>query len=179
MLPRLGTRKCVSRLKQVVFPAPLGPISAWIVPRRIARSTLLTATKPLNSFVSPRVSRMMSVAMYDRTLRRSGAPCPPCAADYPVCASAWQCRRDHDGRARTRLSWASARARTAEARRSLAEESVDAFVGIGIVEITRHHVAGQRVRAGERRVDLPVEGRLPERDDRRAARRDQVGEMRH
>ena len=28
MWPRVGSRKCVSRLKQVVLPAPFGPISA-------------------------------------------------------------------------------------------------------------------------------------------------------
>ena len=53
----------MSRLKQVVLPAPLGPISAWIVPRAHREVTSLTATKPLNSFVRPRVSRMMSSAM--------------------------------------------------------------------------------------------------------------------
>ena len=28
MRPAVGVRKCVSRLKQVVLPAPLGPMSA-------------------------------------------------------------------------------------------------------------------------------------------------------
>src|SRR6266496_5962903 len=68
MWPRVGVRKCVSRLKHVVLPAPLGPISAWIVPRRTARLTSLTATKPLNSFVSARVSSIVSSA-----IRRAGA----------------------------------------------------------------------------------------------------------
>ena len=63
MLPRVGVRKCVSRLKQVVLPAPLGPISAWMVPRLTLRSTPLTATKPLNSLVKPRVSSMRSSVM--------------------------------------------------------------------------------------------------------------------
>ena len=45
----------------VVLPAPFGPISAWICPRRTCRSTLSTAVKPLNSLVSPRVSRMSSL----------------------------------------------------------------------------------------------------------------------
>ena len=58
--PRVGSRKCVSRLKQVVLPAPFGPISAWMLPRRTLSDTSLTATKPLNSLVSPRVSRMVS-----------------------------------------------------------------------------------------------------------------------
>src|SRR5665213_1989688 len=58
MRPEVGVRNFVSRLKQVVLPAPFGPISAWIVPRRTFRSTLSTATKPLNSFVSACVCRM-------------------------------------------------------------------------------------------------------------------------
>src|SRR5437868_6685119 len=59
MLPRVGSRNLVSRLKQVVLPAPFGPINAWIEPRRTFRSTPLTAVKPLNSFVRPRASRMV------------------------------------------------------------------------------------------------------------------------
>ena len=61
--PEVGVRNLVSRLKQVVLPAPLGPISAWMLPRCTCRSTLLTATKPLNSLVRPRVSRMISLLM--------------------------------------------------------------------------------------------------------------------
>ena len=60
MRPEVGVRNLVSRLKQVVLPAPFGPISAWMVPRRTCRLTLLTATKPLNSLVSSCVSRMKS-----------------------------------------------------------------------------------------------------------------------
>src|SRR5258706_7407387 len=60
MLPRVGLRNWVSRLKQVVLPAPLGPISAWMLPRRTFRDTSCTATKPLNSLVKPRVSSMTS-----------------------------------------------------------------------------------------------------------------------
>jgi hypothetical protein len=50
----------VSRLNVVVLPAPFGPMSAWIAPRRTWRFTPSTATKPLNSLVRPRVSRMTS-----------------------------------------------------------------------------------------------------------------------
>src|SRR5215831_10848823 len=63
MLPRVGSRKCVSRLKQVVFPAPFGPMSAWMLPRLTLRLTSLTATKPLNSLVSWRVSRINGSVM--------------------------------------------------------------------------------------------------------------------
>src|SRR5205823_14576081 len=35
-------------------------MSAWMLPRRTFSATSLTATKPLTSLLSPRVSRMMS-----------------------------------------------------------------------------------------------------------------------
>src|SRR2546428_7913695 len=63
IVPADGLWNFVSRLKTVVLPAPLGPISAWIEPRRTRRSTLRTAMKPLKAFVRPRVSRMKSSAM--------------------------------------------------------------------------------------------------------------------
>ncbi len=65
MLPRVGSRNLVSRLKQVVLPAPLGPMSAWMSPRATFRLTLLTATKPLNSLTRPSVSRMKSRAFME------------------------------------------------------------------------------------------------------------------
>ncbi len=67
MRPRVGARKCVSRLKQVVFPAPFGPISAWMVPRCTRRLTSFTATKPRNSLVSSWVSRMVSAVISGRS----------------------------------------------------------------------------------------------------------------
>src|SRR5688572_13481607 len=60
MDPRVGCRNLVSRLKQVVLPAPFGPISAWMLPRFTARSTPFTAKKPPNSLVSPDAARMIS-----------------------------------------------------------------------------------------------------------------------
>src|SRR6266566_2027921 len=63
MRPCVGLRNLVSRLKQVVLPAPLGPINAWIVPRSTRRLTSRTATKPANSLVRPSVSRTMSLAI--------------------------------------------------------------------------------------------------------------------
>src|SRR5471030_18025 len=58
--PELGTRNLLSKLKQVVLPAPLGPISAWMWPRRTFRFTSLTAVYPLNSLVRFLVSRIRS-----------------------------------------------------------------------------------------------------------------------
>src|SRR5262250_460998 len=60
MRPAVGVRKWVRRLKHVVLPAPFGPMSAWMVPRRTRRPTFFTARKPRNSLVSPSVSRMTS-----------------------------------------------------------------------------------------------------------------------
>src|SRR4051794_37380001 len=60
--PRVGVRNLVRRLKTVVLPAPFGPMRAWIEPSRMARFTSFTATKPLNSFVSPVADRMGSAA---------------------------------------------------------------------------------------------------------------------
>src|SRR5947208_6309892 len=68
--PLVGVRKWVRRLKQVVLPAPLGPINAWIAPRRTRRFTFLTATNPRNSLVSPSVSRMASVIARRSSLAR-------------------------------------------------------------------------------------------------------------
>jgi hypothetical protein len=56
MVPAEGVRNLVSRLKQVVFPAPLGPMSAWMLPAATRRLTFFTATNPRNSFVNPTVS---------------------------------------------------------------------------------------------------------------------------
>src|SRR5687768_15145987 len=66
MRPRVGAMNCVSRLKKVVLPAPFGPISACMLPRFTFKSTSFTATKPLNSLVSPRVSRMYSADTRER-----------------------------------------------------------------------------------------------------------------
>jgi hypothetical protein len=62
MVPADGVRNLVSRLKQVVLPAPFGPINAWIVPARTVRHTFFTATNPRKSFVRPCVSRSGSPA---------------------------------------------------------------------------------------------------------------------
>src|SRR5256885_1809061 len=37
MVPEVGSRNLVSRLKQVVLPAPLGPIKAWMEDRKSTR----------------------------------------------------------------------------------------------------------------------------------------------
>jgi hypothetical protein len=62
----------------VVLPAPFGPISAWIEPRRTGRLGLFTAKKPLRSLVSPRVSTIVSSAAPSSGV--PGAESPPAAA---------------------------------------------------------------------------------------------------
>src|SRR5215467_5891571 len=66
MRPRVGLRNLVSRLKQVVLPAPFGPIRACTVPRATFRLMPLTATNPAKSLVRSSVSRTVS-ALIDRT----------------------------------------------------------------------------------------------------------------
>jgi len=61
--PRDGVMKLVSRLKKVVFPAPLGPMIAWMSPLRTDRETSSTAVNPLKSLPNARASRMMSFCM--------------------------------------------------------------------------------------------------------------------
>src|SRR5476649_426919 len=58
--PEVGARNLVSKLKQVVLPAPLGPIKAWIWPRSTFKLTSLTAVNPLNSLVKLLVSKITS-----------------------------------------------------------------------------------------------------------------------
>src|SRR3954464_6769283 len=99
MLPEVAGRKRVSRLKQVVLPAPLGPIKAWMVPRRTRKSTPLTATKPRNSLDRPRVSRMTSAASGTRLLSRKAASrastgalerCDPGASSSAFRRTSWE-----------------------------------------------------------------------------------------
>ena len=71
--PLVGIKNLVSKLKKVVFPAPLGPIKAWIEPRCIFKSTALTATNPLNSLTNWWVSRMTSSTIFSACSRQNSA----------------------------------------------------------------------------------------------------------
>src|ERR1700733_10743168 len=76
MLPEVGWRNLVSKLKKVVLPAPLGPISAWISRRRTRTETPSTATNPLNSLTRLCVSRITSsVAIAPKPLNQSWSGC--------------------------------------------------------------------------------------------------------
>src|ERR1700760_1901778 len=100
ILPRVGGRKEVNRLKHVVLPAPLGPIRAWILPVCTDKSTESTATKPLNSRVRPVVSRMVSVTPG----RLPAVQLVPVIAAFCICRAAVQgrvsqmIRQDYDRR---------------------------------------------------------------------------------
>src|SRR6266496_417976 len=56
-VPLVGGYRPVIILKNVVLPAPFGPIRPLIEPRSITKSTLLTATKPPKRLVIPVASR--------------------------------------------------------------------------------------------------------------------------
>src|SRR4051812_2541613 len=62
MVPPVGSRKRVRRLKSVVLPAPFGPITAWMLPRRTFRFTPSTAVKPLKLRLRSCVCRTYSLA---------------------------------------------------------------------------------------------------------------------
>src|SRR5262249_42372471 len=140
MLPRVGSRKCVSRLKQVVLPAPLGPMRAWTLPRLTLRLTSLTATKPLNSLVSWRVSRM-----HRSVMRRGPAGSSP--ADY---------------RRGPRIG--QRRLLPAPARLALREEGIDALARVGEHHVARHAVGSEGVGVLQALLQLLVEELLAHRD---------------
>src|SRR6185295_9357234 len=59
--PAVGLYTPVIMLKNVVLPAPFGPMRLTIDRRGIVKSTSLTATRPPNSFRRPTVSSRRSV----------------------------------------------------------------------------------------------------------------------
>src|SRR5690606_31315972 len=62
MRPALGLRSPVSRLNRVVLPAPFGPRTAMISPRRTDRETSLRIRTPPMATPRPWVSRMALIA---------------------------------------------------------------------------------------------------------------------
>src|ERR1700730_2765117 len=145
IFPRVVVRKCVRRLKQVVLPAPLGPISAWMVPFLTARSTPLTATNPLNSLVSPRVSSIVSSAM--PYVRQKAAPG---RSPLITCAIIRAARPLGNGFLGNLV--------LAPFGRTLLQKGVDAFARVSLAQIAGHDAHGLGVGVGEVRLDLIVEG---------------------
>src|SRR5919112_2136417 len=58
-LPAVGSKRPLTMLKNVVLPAPLGPIRLTIECSGMSKSTSLTATRPPKTLVIPRASRML------------------------------------------------------------------------------------------------------------------------
>src|SRR6266852_1967744 len=71
MLPAVGTRSPESRLISVLFPAPLGPITACRTPRWTSSETLSTAVSPPKTFLSPLALKPPSII---RHLRKADPP---------------------------------------------------------------------------------------------------------
>src|SRR6266540_5302536 len=67
-VPLVGAYRPVIILKNVVLPAPFGPIRPLIEPRSITKSTLLTATKPPKRLVMPVASRTGAMLLLRRHL---------------------------------------------------------------------------------------------------------------
>src|ERR1019366_5619078 len=91
MRPRVGLRNLVSILKQVVLPAPLGPIKAWIVRRLTRRLTPLTAINPANSLVKTSVSRIISLLIHAPSLTVSQISAPRRCCDWSI--ATWTSRQ--------------------------------------------------------------------------------------
>src|ERR1700687_1937810 len=66
MLPAVGARSPESRLISVLFPAPLGPITACRRPRLTSSETLSTAVRQPKTFFSPLALNPRSVIQYLR-----------------------------------------------------------------------------------------------------------------
>src|ERR1700730_2162483 len=62
MRPALGRRTPVRQLKNVLLPAPFGPMTARISPRRTAKSMPRSASRPPKRMVRPSVARMIAGA---------------------------------------------------------------------------------------------------------------------
>src|SRR5437667_398902 len=70
--PLVGLYTPVSMLKNVVLPAPFGPIKLMVESRGIVKSTSSTASKPPNSFRSCAVTRMLSPTLTSGLLVLNG-----------------------------------------------------------------------------------------------------------
>src|SRR5262249_60561457 len=73
MRPLVGRRTPVRQLKNVLLPAPLGPMIARISPRGTAKLTLLSAVSPPNRTVSLSVRRIAPEDSPPRLLVATGA----------------------------------------------------------------------------------------------------------
>src|SRR5690349_13134467 len=87
----------VTQLKNVVLPAPLGPMRATISPCRMSRSTPSTARRPPKLMHSCRTSRILSMetlARLGRVFEAVEFVAPPDVGDEPLGAE--DHHEDHD-----------------------------------------------------------------------------------
>src|SRR2546430_4987277 len=80
---RVGRRNPLRRLKEVVLPAPFGPIRPTISPLSTVRSTPLTAASPPKSRVRSRVSRSGTKSGRRTRRGRRGGPPPHELGELP------------------------------------------------------------------------------------------------
>ena len=73
-MPSSGASWPFSMLKQVLLPAPFGPISASSSPGSIAKDTSATAWTPPNALRSPSTSRTALMPVHLADLRARPAP---------------------------------------------------------------------------------------------------------
>src|SRR5690606_19805147 len=96
MLPLVGGRSPESRLVRVDLPAPLGPMTAWMVPRHSSSDTSCTAARP-----PKRLVRFLAES------RTSGIAGPWLAAqdafDRAEQAARRECHHEHDEQAHPQL----------------------------------------------------------------------------
>ena len=74
-------------LKNVVLPAPFGPMRLTIEPSGMTKSTFETATSPPNCFVTARASRTLLIARRPRSGRAPARPRP--RSSSAACSSAF------------------------------------------------------------------------------------------
>src|SRR4029434_1344323 len=86
MRPLVGRSTPVRQLKNVDFPAPLGPMIPRISPRGTEMLTLLTAARPPNRTVSDSVLR---IGADDAVSVATGAPNQRGAPGFPVRRERW------------------------------------------------------------------------------------------
>src|SRR5690349_13210560 len=138
-----------------------------MVPRRTSRSTRLTATKPLNSLVSPRVCRMISSAM--------------CGPGRSLAAGRLlECRAiiRNGRRVGNRIAGGpSCRGGSVRPFRSaFFDERVDALVRVGLEQAAGHRLPREIVCGSEAEVDLAVERLFPGGNHGAAPRGDDLGQ---
>jgi hypothetical protein len=69
-LPVVGRIRPLTMLKNVVFPAPFGPMRLTMALSGMSKSTELTATRPPKAFVILRASMMFALASTSRDTGR-------------------------------------------------------------------------------------------------------------